>query len=139
MLVLARGITAAIVVAVLALAGVGARPGPAQAEPFQFKERWGDPNCSGTVQSLDALIVLHHVAGSLVLIPEGVCEYAMLFPDTIVQVEGGPQVQWADVDCGGGIAAVDALWVLRYVVGLGNAVAAGCPEAGALTTLWREW
>jgi hypothetical protein len=58
-----------------------------------------------------------------------------MFPDTLLQIEGGPQVQWADVDCSGKISAVDALRILRFVVGLGNPVSAGCPEIGALTTL----
>lgn len=62
-----------------------------------------------------------------------------MFPDTLLQIEGGPQVQWADVDCNGTISSVDALWILRHVVGLGVPSFAGCPEIGAMTALSHVW
>jgi hypothetical protein len=43
------------------------------------------------------------------------------------------------VDCNGKISSVDALWILRYVVGLGVPGFAGCPEIGAMTTLSHVW
>ncbi len=137
MCVRALVITAAIAIGILGLAGVGAMPGSAGAGQDQFEERWGDLNCSGAVQSAEALYPLEHVAGGYLVIPEGICWDTRMgmFPETMLQVEGGPQVQWADVDCSGEITAVDALRILRYVVGLGNVVPAGCPEIGAITTL----
>ncbi len=138
MLVLARRtVPAAIVIGILGLAGTGAMPGSGDATSDQFEERWGDLNCQGTVDPVDALYPLRFVAGYNVYIPEGICwdtQMGML-PDTVLQIEGGPQVQWADVDCNGKITAVDALWILRYVVGLGVPEFAGCPEIGAMTTL----
>ncbi len=139
MLVLARTATAAIGIGILSFAGVGAMPGPADADPIQFEERWGDLNCTGEVQSVDAQYPLRHVAGFNVYIPEGICPEAMLFPESLLQIEDGPQVQWADVDCNGEISSVDALWILRYVVSLGVPSFAGCPEIGALTTLSHVW
>jgi hypothetical protein len=137
MLVLARGTTAAIVFAVLALAGAGAMPAPAEGAPDQFEERWGDLDCSGEIQVRDALSVLKHVAGRYILIPEGICwdKRFGIFPDTLLRIEGGAQVQWADVDCSGEITAVDALLLLREVVRLPAKVFAGCPQVGAITTL----
>jgi hypothetical protein len=137
MLALARTVTAAITIGILGLAGSGAMPGTAGAGQEQFEERWGDLNCTGEIQSLEALQTLAHVAGLHVVVPEGMCSNKRMgmFPETLLQIEGGPQVQWADVDCNGKISAVDALRILRFVVGLGNPVSAGCPEIGALTTL----
>lgn len=132
-----RGVTAAVTLGVFALTGAGAMPGRADAAGEAFQERWGDLNCSGEVQAIDALYPLRHVAGLIVFIPEGICpdDVLNLFPDTLLQIEGGPQVQWADVDCSDRISAVDALRILRSVAGLPNPVAEGCPEIGALTTL----
>ena len=133
----AVAITAAIAIGVLALGGAGARPGPAVAGTDQFQERWGDLNCSGEVQAVDAWHPLRHVVGGWAYIAEGICwpKYIDMFPDTILQVEGGPQVQWADVDCNGKISAVDVLLILRYVVGLDVRSFEGCPKIGAMTTL----
>ena len=137
MLVLARTVTAAIAIGILGLAGSGAMTGDADAGPEQFQERWGDLQCSGQVGSVDAVYPLGHVAGLQILIPEGMCSNKRMgmFPDTLLQIEGGAQVQWADVDCNGKISSVDALWILRHVAGLGVPSFAGCPEIGAMTTL----
>ena len=141
MLVFVRTATAAIVFGMLAFAGSGAMPGSADADPIPFEERWGDLNCTGEVQSVDARYPLGHVAGFEVFIPEGICwdTHMGMFPESLLQIEGGPQVQWADVDCNGTISSVDALWILRYVVGLGVPSFSGCPEIGAMTTLSHVW
>jgi len=83
------------------------------------------------------LYPLRHVAGLNLYIGDGICgpERVDMFPESLLQIEGGPQVQWADADCNGKISSVDALWLLRYVVGLGVPEFAGCPEIGAMTTL----
>lgn len=135
MMVHARTITAAIAIGILGLAGTGAMPGSSAASDAQFEERWGDLDCNGAVGSNDARLVLMSVTGGFIYFPEGICEDAFLFQETLVQIEGGSQVQWADVDCNGKISAVDALWILRYVVGMGVPEFAGCPEIGAMTTL----
>ncbi|HET9476150.1 MAG TPA: hypothetical protein VFP63_01540 [Dehalococcoidia bacterium] len=131
---LRRFTVGALVFAVLVLGGGTVDRADAAGEPFQ--ELWGDLNCSGEVQSVDALYPLRYVAGIDVYIPEGICDTRLgMFPDTVLQIEGGPQVQWADVDCSGEITAVDALRILRFVAGLPNAVPEGCPAIGELTTL----
>jgi hypothetical protein len=131
-------ITAAIAVGMVALSG-GARPEPTDAGSNQFQERWGDLNCSGEIQSVDARYPLMYIVGGFVYIPEGICEDAMLFQETIVQIEGGPQVQWADVDCSGEITSIDALWLLREVAGFPAKDFPGCPVIGAMTTLSHVW
>jgi len=73
--------------------------------------KWGDTNCSGGVDSLDALRVLAIVAR--LVIPAEVCAPA-------------------DVDCDGDEDAVDALKILRFVVGLAYSREAGCQEIGGL-------
>ena len=137
MLEFVRATTAAIVFGVLAFAGSSAMPGSSEASGNQFQLDWGDLNCSDEVQSVDAVYPLRHVAGLNVYIANGICDPRRvdMFPESLLQIEDGPQVQWADVDCSGKITAVDALRVLRHVAGLPNTVAAGCPEIGALTSL----
>lgn len=137
MLVLTRTVTAAIAIGILGFAGTGAMPGATVAEPFTFEARWGDLDCGGEIESVEALDPLRHVIGLYFMIPEGMCQDSPLavFPETLLRIEGGPQVQWADVDCSGKISSVDALWILRYVVGLGVPDFADCPEIGVMTTL----
>jgi hypothetical protein len=42
---------------------------------------------------------------------------------------------WGDVDCDRQVSAVDALKILRFVVGLSVRVEEGCPEMGQPTSL----
>ena len=137
MMVHARTVTAAITIGILGLAGSGAMPGSSAASDNQFQLQWGDLNCSGAVQSADAIFPLHVVVGGWGYIANGICtpERIDMFPETLLRIDGGPQVRWADADCNGKISSVDALWLLRYVVGLGVPEFAGCPEIGAMTTL----
>ncbi len=76
-------------------------PGPAPAAK-------GDADCSGGINSVDALVILMDVAG----IDEAGC--------------GGA----ADVDCDGDLTSTDSLGVLRYVVSLPFTVPAGCTPIG---------
>jgi hypothetical protein len=69
----------------------------------------GDVNCSGAVDSVDALRVLAIVAGMAV--PQEVC--------------ASP-----DVDCDGDEDAVDALKILRYVAGMSYTQHEPCPDIG---------
>jgi hypothetical protein len=130
--------TAALLALVIALA-VHSTPRGSSAGPPVFEHLWGDQNCNGEIQSPDALLSLYYVlfAGHLGYIPEGVCwpEVMGIFADTMLQVEGGPQVQWSDLDCSGEISPVDALLVLRYVAGMEALAFPGCPEVGALVRL----
>lgn len=131
---LGRFTVGALVFAVLVLGGGTVDRADAAGEPFQAL--WGDLNRNGEVQSNDALYPLRHVASLTVFIPEDICDTQMgVFPDMLLQIQNGPQAQWADVDCSGKITAVDALRILRFVAGLPNAVPEGFPEIGELTTL----
>ena len=81
----------------------GAEPGPFP-PPLS-----GDVDCSATVEAVDALSLLRHVAG---LPPLAAC------------------LDLGDVDCDSGIDAVDALLVLRYVAALPVSLPPGCPPIG---------
>jgi hypothetical protein len=69
----------------------------------------GDTSCDGSVNSVDALHVLRHVAG----LTGGEC----------VDANG-------DVDCSGAVNAVDSLKILRHVAGLPVDLPQGCPPIG---------
>ena len=68
----------------------------------------GDADCSGGIDSVDALMILKDVAG----VDEAGCGEA------------------ADVDCDGDLTAADSLGVLRYVVSLPFNPPAGCTPIG---------
>lgn len=68
----------------------------------------GDADCSGGIDSVDALMILKDVAG----VDEAGCGEA------------------ADVDCDGDLTAADSLGVLRYVVSLPFNTPAGCMPIG---------
>ena len=69
----------------------------------------GDTNCSGEVDSVDALAIMRSVATE--------------------NADAGC-IQAGDIDCDGDVDAVDALRVLRYLAGPGAAVPPGCPAIG---------
>jgi len=85
---------------------------------------WGDINCTGGVNSVDALAGLRYVAGLQV-------SQADFCPGVgkTVEVLGASPRAWGDVDCSGAVNSVDSLKLLRYVAGL-PAAAADCPEIG---------
>jgi hypothetical protein len=86
--------------------------GPAIPAYGQMRLLWGDVDCSGDVDAVDALQLLRYV----VLLP---VEQQDLCPDvgSTVSVDGIPRL-WGDVDGDGDVDVVDALKVLRHVAGL---------------------
>ena len=80
-----------------------------QIPPADIKR--GDVSCEGTVDSMDALLVLKYLA----TVPNiGVCAAVA-----------------ADVDCDGEAGAVDALQILRQTAGLAVDLPPGCPPIGS--------
>jgi hypothetical protein len=73
---------------------------------------WGDADCNGSVNAVDALKVLRHSAGLPNILPLG-CTFN------------------GDVDCSGQTNAVDALKLLRHSAGLPNTVPVGCTAIGS--------
>jgi hypothetical protein len=97
--------------------------------PGGFTATWGDNDCSGQVNPVDALFVLRGDAG--LAANTGDC------PDMGREIEviaASPHI-WGDVDCGDELTPVDSLKLLRFDVGLGVAQAAGCPLIGAGVTI----
>jgi len=94
---------------------------------FQLQMRllWGDVDCDGDVDAVDALKVLRHVV-RLAVSQEVPC------PDigSTVTVDGTPRL-WGDVDGYGDVDAVDALQILRHVVRLRVAQQPGTPPIGS--------
>jgi len=74
-----------------------------------FTLYWGDVDCDGDVDAVDALKILRHVV-RLAVSQEEPC------PDigSTVTVDGTPRL-WGDVDGYGDVDAVDALQILRHV------------------------
>ena len=88
---------------------------------------WGDLNCSGDVDAVDALLTLRHDAG----LPANTGDC----PDFGEAVPaGGPSLTWGDIDCNGAINAVDALKLLRFDAGLSVEQEDGCPTIGEPVT-----
>jgi hypothetical protein len=79
----------------------------------------GDVDCSGGVNSIDALKLSRHVAGL-----------------SVAQTEPCPDIGtgdgdiFGDVNCDGSITAVDALFVLRFVAGMPVNLPQGCRPVG---------
>jgi len=82
----------------------------AAVEPTAMRLLWGDVNCSGGVDAVDALQLLRYTVRLPVLQQEPCPDIG----DT-VSVDGTPRL-WGDVDGSGDVNAVDALKILRYVV-----------------------
>lgn len=81
----------------------------------------GDVDCTGAVNSVDALKLLRYVAGLSVSQQPG-----------CAPVGTGDPLQ-DDVDCNNLVNAVDALKILRYVAGLTVAQTEPCPDVGTPT------
>ena len=87
---------------------------------------WGDVNCSGAVNPVDALGILRSDAG-LPVVARDLCPAlgtTLLF-DHRLQV-------WGNVDCLEGIDPVDALKTLMFDVGLPPSPEPACPAFGAV-------
>lgn len=85
---------------------------------------WGDLNCNGSADPIDALAGLRFDAGlSVNQAPEcpGLDEGVTI---------GDLLVTWADVDCGGSFSPVDSLKLLRKDAGLSVDKAPDCPDIG---------
>jgi hypothetical protein len=76
--------------------------------PSPLSLEWGDEDCSGDMNALDALVPLMAAAGISLSPPAGSCPA----PGQTVTVMGR-QRSWGDVDCLGGDPVLDALAILR--------------------------
>ncbi|HEY5625404.1 MAG TPA: hypothetical protein VIT93_02835 [Dehalococcoidia bacterium] len=90
---------------------------------------WGDHNCSGAADPIDALLTLRYDAG--LSANTGEC------PDfgQVVEVAGASPHPWGDVDCMNGVSPVDSLKLLRFDVGLNVSQAQGCPKIGTTVSV----
>ncbi|MEO8457849.1 MAG: hypothetical protein ABI559_08560 [Chloroflexota bacterium] len=82
---------------------------------------FGDLNCDGHENGLDALLVFDHEAPQ----PAAACPAVA----TTVNV-GGVQRLWGDLDCNGVVDLTDALALLRHEAGLDYDAPDGCPRIG---------
>lgn len=82
---------------------------------------WGDYDCNGDVDPIDALKVLRDDAGLPVAQAEDCPE-----PASNVTIDGDPGI-WGDLDCGGSQTPTDALKTLRHDAGLPVTQEPGCP------------
>jgi hypothetical protein len=89
---------------------------------------WGDANCSGAADPVDALLTLRDDAG--LSTNTGDC------PDfgTSISLLASALV-WGDIDCSGGVDPVDALKLLRFDAALGVNQPQGCPALGVEVTI----
>jgi hypothetical protein len=90
---------------------------------------WGDNNCSGDADSIDALLTLRYDAD--LPTDTGDC------PDigAEVDVQDASQHPWGDLDCSGAVDSVDALKTLRHDAGLDVSRPGGCPDPGESVTI----
>ena len=118
---LLRALAFALPVIVLALAFSPRASGESASAPAMT---WGDVDCSGAVNPVDALRELQADAGISFSRPAGcpaIGEDATL---------NGQPLVWGDIDCGGTPGPVDALKLLQFDAGVSPASAAGCPAIG---------
>lgn len=85
---------------------------------------WGDHNCSGTVDTEDALLALAHAAN--LETDTGDCP-EMGEP---VDVENASIHAWGDVDCSDEVDAGDALELFAYAAGIEVSQPGSCPDVG---------
>lgn len=101
-------------------------PAPTPAPP---PDLWGDIDCDGDVDSVDALGGLRYVAGFFVN-QTGPCSDV----GSNVTVDGNAEI-FGDWDCDGDVDAVDALQVLLWVAGLDGDQTPPCPDIGSGVTI----
>ena len=85
---------------------------------------WGDLNCSGAVDTEDALLALVHAAEMET--DTGVCPEM----GDEVDVQNASTHVWGDVDCSDEIEAFDALELFRFATGLETDHSGSCPDVG---------
>lgn len=83
---------------------------------------WGDDNCSGEADPIDALLALRYDAG--LSTNTGECPNM----GDEIDVIGASLHPWGDVDCSGAVDAIDTLKTLRAEGGLSVSQPEGCPE-----------
>ena len=89
---------------------------------------WGDDDCDGDADAVDALKNLQHVAA----LPFTQSDPCFPLGDPVSVTPTGPvQRLWGDVDCDNDVDAVDALAILRKVAALSVNQQPGCPEIGS--------
>jgi len=96
----------------------------AAVEPTAMTVQWGDVNCSGDVEAVDALQILRHLVRLPVLQQEPCPDIGVT-----VSVDGTPRL-WGDVDGSGEVNAADALKILRHVAMLSVEQQPGTPPIG---------
>jgi hypothetical protein len=89
---------------------------------------WGDSNCSGAADPVDALLALRFDAGQST--STGECPPL----GETVEVDGESYV-WGDIDCSGVVDPVDGLKLLRHDSGLSVSQEPGCPVVGTSVTV----
>lgn len=115
-----------VLVRVLASDGLQTTATSAPITLLNSKHRtWGDADCSGDVQALDALQELAELSGLSVAEPVPGCPAV----DSGVSV-AGTSARWGDFDCNGTVDGADAAFILRKVADLAPAAAPGCPYVG---------
>lgn len=107
-----------------------ATPTPtATATPAGQTVVWGDDNCSGQADPVDALLTLRDDAG--LSTNTGTCPaFGTSVSELVASV-----LSWGDIDCNGVIDPVDALKLLRFDAALGASQGAGCPPLGSEITI----
>jgi hypothetical protein len=81
---------------------------------------FGDLDCDGDVDAVDALAILRFVAGLPPLVQQEPCDDV-----------GASGAAFGDLDCDGDVDAVDALAVLRFVADLSPLIQQEpCPDVG---------
>lgn len=90
---------------------------------------WGDDDCDGDADAVDALKNLQHIA-AIPFQQNDPC-FPLGDPVSVTQIAGFGEILWGDVDCDGDVDAVDALQILRFVAGLQPNQQAGCPPIGS--------
>jgi Tol biopolymer transport system component len=114
-------------------------PTPAGPTPIEDDLIWGDHQCDGEANPIDALLVLRHDAG--LTVNAGDCpplgtgiEVLSVGAAGLGEGDGDPQV-WGNVDCDAEISPIDSLKILRYDAGLSVSQEVGCPPIGSDVTV----
>jgi hypothetical protein len=104
-------------------------PTPSPTSPTGQQVAWGDNNCSGTPDSIDALPTLRYDAS--LGTDTGDC------PDmgANISVLASSTYPWGDLDCSGAADSIDALKTLRNDAGLSVDRPQDCPDPGATVTV----
>jgi len=93
---------------------------------------WGDDDCDGDADAVDALKTLQHVAA----LPFGQSDPCFPLGETVsVTPAGSIDRRWSDVDCDGDVDAVDALGILRDIAAFPVNQEPGCPLIGSEVTV----